>query len=205
MISTEVALLGFADSFNLLLWAIIIFGTIRNQSAKKLTLLVTSDWVGILSAAYLILLAFNTLGIDAPQTTESPWLGILLAILGVLGLLTINKSGSIVTRSIDFSNKIFRSRTRIVGGGVALGFVQSLTSVPFIGGVLSLINSENGSSFTASMIIYSLIAISTSLVILAAGIALKGRLASIRISPRMTSLVTSVLLILVGAVLAINS
>lgn len=205
MISTEVALLGFADSFNLLLWAIIVFGTIRNQSAKKLTLLVASDWIGILSAAYLILLAFNTLGIDAPRTTESPWLGILLIILGILGLLTINKSGKIVTRSIDFSNSIFRSRTRIVGGGVALGFVQSVTSVPFIGGVLSLINSGNGSSFTASMIIYSLIAISTSLVILAAGIALKGRLASIRISPRTTSLVTSILLILVGLVLAINS
>lgn len=199
----NLAILAVTDSFNLLLWAILLVGLVGRERKARLFSLVIFDWIGIQAAAYLLLLVLHISSWTPPKTTESPWLGIFLMAFGILGILTHRKSDEAVKIASKLSNTIYKSSGAVIVGGILIGVSQSLTSAPFVGGVF-ILSSQNSIFVPLALVFYSMIAIFPSLLILVGGAFLRCSPLSQKVNPKSVNLISSVLLLLVGAYLAIS-
>lgn len=199
----NLAILAVTDSFNLLLWAILLVGIVGHEGKTRLFLLVLFDWIGIQAAAYLLLLIVHLSSWTPSEATESPWIGLFLMAFGVLGFLTLRKSDEAIRIASKLSNTVYRSSGAVIAGGILIGMSQSLTSAPFIGGVL-MVSSQSNTFIPIALVYYSTIAIFPSLLILIGGTYLKRSPFSKKMNAKSVNLVSSTLLILVGAYLAIN-
>ena len=166
MIDFSVSLLGLADSFNLLLWIIIFLGRFQGVRNRELTLSVVGDWLGFCVAALGVSLVVRFSGWTPPHLGENPFLGILLCLLAVFAFFTRNKGTSLWDLANKLTKRCYSSPGAAILLGIVLGVVQSVTSVPFIGAVLTLLAEGNGAMLFVSMLLYSLIAISSSFVVL---------------------------------------
>lgn len=166
MIDFSVSLLGLADSFNLLLWIIIFLGRFQGVRNRELTLSVVGDWLGICVAALGVSLVVRFSGWTPPHLGENPFLGILLCLLAVFAFFTRNKGTSLWDLANKLTKRCYSSPGAAIFLGIVLGVVQSVTSVPFIGAVLTLLAEGDGAMLFVSMLLYSLIAISSSFVVL---------------------------------------
>lgn len=166
MIDFSVSLLGLADSFNLLLWIIIFLGRFQGVRNRELTLSVVGDWLGICVAALGVSLVVRFSGWTPPHLGENPFLGILLCLLAVFAFFTRNKGTSLWDLANKLTKRCYSSPGAAIFLSIVLGVVQSVTSVPFIGAVLTLLAEGDGAMLFVSMLLYSLIAISSSFVVL---------------------------------------
>lgn len=205
MIDGSVWLMGLADSFNLLLWIVIFLGKYQGTRNRILTLAVVGDWLGICIAALAVSLIVRISGWTPPHLGENPLLGIVLCILAAFAFFTRNKGTSVWGLANKLTKSCFSSFIAALGMGIVLGVVQSVTSVPFIGGVLSLLAEGNGLTLVVSMGLYSLIAISSSLLVLVF-LAQKKVMANIgTISMERINLLLAIALFIIGALLVISS
>lgn len=100
-------------------------------------LLVFGDWLGVLVLALLTMVVFDGLGEKIETLVESPVFGVLLILTGVASAILAWRGGG------DGSSGLVRRIMRplktpswaTVGTGMALGLVQSVTSVPFFAGI----------------------------------------------------------------------
>lgn len=172
--------LGFAmlDSVNLLLIGVIValgvmlqFGVYR----RVVSLLVFGSWFGFLIAAVLVFLLFDAIGDPIIRLVESALFGILLIATGVVtGILTLRSGGdgepSALQQRLLGPLKVASPKT--IGMGVALGIAQSLTSVPFLGGLAVLTVQVPSVGMQAlGLVLYATVALSLSfLVAVAVGV-----------------------------------
>ena len=178
--STMLNALGFAmlDSVNLLLIGVIValgvmlqFGVYR----RVVSLLVFGSWFGFLIAAVLVFLLFDAIGDPIIRLVESALFGILLIATGVVtGILTLRSGGdgepSALQQRLLGPLKVASPKT--IGMGVALGIAQSLTSVPFLGGLAVLTVQVPSVGMQApGLVLYATVALSLSfLVAVAVGV-----------------------------------
>ncbi|WP_297850314.1 hypothetical protein [uncultured Corynebacterium sp.] len=135
---------AFVDSINLLLIGVIVaLGVMlprgrHGQYAKTSALLIAGDWLGVAALAFLMLVVFDGLGDLVLRFVEGPIFGILLIATGVLtGLLALRggDNSGLVNRVLE---PLRSPSFKTVVVGLALGLIQSATSVPFYGGLAVL-------------------------------------------------------------------
>ena len=135
---------AFVDSINLLLIGVIVaLGVMlprgrHGQYAKTSALLIAGDWLGVAALAFLMLVVFDGLGDVVLRFVEGPIFGILLIATGVLtGLLALRggDNSGLVNRVLE---PLRSPSFKTVVVGLALGLIQSATSVPFYGGLALL-------------------------------------------------------------------
>lgn len=201
MIDASVSLMGLADSFNLLLWIVIFLGKFQGARSRTLMLAFIGDWIGICVAALAVTLIVRLSGWTPPHLGENPLLGILLCVLAVFAFVTRNKGTSVWGLANRITKFCFSSSTAAIGTGIVLGVVQSVTSIPFVGAVLTLLSQSNGLVLITSMGLFSLIAISSSCLVLLL-LSMKKGISDIgAISMEKINLLLSIALFIIGALL----
>lgn len=166
------------DSVNLLLIGVIFalgvmlqFGVYR----RVVSLLVFGSWFGFLIAAVLVFLLFDAIGDPIIRLVESALFGILLIATGVVtGILTIRGGGGGEPSALQqrLLGPLKTASPKTVGMGVVLGIAQSLTSVPFLGGLAVLTVQVPSAGMQAlGLVLYASVALSLSfLVAVAVGV-----------------------------------
>lgn len=134
---------GFADSVNALLIAVIVAIGImlpRGRYRKVAALLILGDWLGVWLLALAVMALFNGLQDLVQAALASPWFGILLIAVGVATIfLTWRAKSGEDNRIVEMMLKFLREPSVwTVLAGFVLGFIQSLTSVPFYSGIAVL-------------------------------------------------------------------
>lgn len=133
-----------ADTVNFLLIGVLIAvgvaQPVRDRGGRYAaiaTLLVFGDWLGVLVLALMTMLLFDGLGDLVATLVESPVFGILLVLTGVVSaVLAWRSKGDGSSAVVDRIMKPLRTPSvATLATGFVLGFVQSVTSVPFFGGI----------------------------------------------------------------------
>lgn len=134
---------AFVDSINLLLIGVIVAVGVMlprasGRYARTTALLIAGDWCGVAALAFLMLVVFDGLGDVVQRFVEGPIFGILLIATGIAtGVLALcgGDNSGLVNRILE-PLKTPSAKTVLVG--LALGLIQSATSVPFYGGLAVL-------------------------------------------------------------------
>lgn len=134
---------AFVDSINLLLIGVIVAVGVMlpragGRYARTTALLIAGDWCGVAALAFLMLVVFDGLGDVVQRFVEGPIFGILLIATGIAtGVLALRggDNSGLVNRILE-PLKTPSAKTVLVG--LALGLIQSATSVPFYGGLAVL-------------------------------------------------------------------
>lgn len=134
---------AFVDSINLLLIGVIVAVGVMlpragGRYARTTALLIAGDWCGVAALAFLMLVVFDGLGDVVQRFVEGPIFGILLIATGIAtGVLALRggDNSGLVNRILE-PLKTPSAKTILVG--LALGLIQSATSVPFYGGLAVL-------------------------------------------------------------------
>ncbi|GAB3597877.1 hypothetical protein GCM10027580_28080 [Corynebacterium faecale] len=150
------------DSVNLLLIGVVLlsrlFSDLRNKISWISISILFGDFVGIVLAGLIAFTVVNRTGLNAQEILESPIFGGALIAVGLLGLIAARSSHlvSSVYKSIRFVGK---RKLNAILFAVFTGLVQSLTSIPFWGGILEMngFNLANVNSL-AVLVVYSLMA-----------------------------------------------
>ncbi|GAB3939225.1 hypothetical protein [Corynebacterium tapiri] len=138
------ATFAFADSINALLIAVIVGVGImlpRGQYKKVTPLLIAGDWMGVFVLSLITMRIFVGLAAVVRRTLESPIFGMVLIALGVVtALLTLRsrptgEPSPLVQRLLE---PLQQPTAKTFFTGMVLGLVQSITSVPFFGGIAVL-------------------------------------------------------------------
>lgn len=167
--------LAFVDSVNVLLIGVLVALAIMlppGQYRRITPLLLVGDWLGVLILAVLVMLVFDGLKSLVDAVITSPLFGILLILTGLLTAVLTWRGGD----SSDLIDKVLaplRTPSALTAGvGLALGLVQSATSVPFYAGLAVLSASEipAGERYLG-LLLYASVALSLPLL---AGLALAG-------------------------------
>lgn len=133
-----------ADTVNFLLIGVLIAVGVAQpvkdrggRYAAIATLLVFGDWLGVLVLALLTMLLFDGLGDLVTTLVESPVFGILLIVTGVVSAyLAWRSNGDGSSAVLDrVMTPLKTPGIGTVATGFVLGFVQSVTSVPFFAGI----------------------------------------------------------------------
>ena len=169
MIDINVAFLGFADSFNLLLWLLIALGYSSKVKRPRISVVIFSDWLGIVAATGIVFWVIKASYWTPPHAAHSPVLGILLICLGAIGLATRKRHKVLLQKAKYLAKRLYASVLNASAIGFSIGFIQSVTSIPFLGGIFTLAREEDVKMMALSMRLCSLLAISTSVVIFFAG------------------------------------
>ncbi len=131
---------AFADSFNALLIGILVAIGImlpRGQYRRIAPLVVVGDWLGVLAAAAAVLYIFLGFQDSIKALLEGPIMGIVLIVVGLAVGVGAWRSGG---KSNDLVGRLLgplrepTPKTALLG--FAMGVIQSLTSVPFYGGLI---------------------------------------------------------------------
>ncbi len=134
---------GFADSVNALLIAVIVAIGImlpRGRYRRVAALLILGDWLGVYLLALAVMALFNGLQDWVQAALASPWFGVILVAVGaVTAVLTWRAKPDDDNRIVDLMLRFLREPSLwTVAAGFVLGFLQSLTSVPFYSGIAVL-------------------------------------------------------------------
>ena len=132
------------DTVNFLLIGVLVAVGVAQPLQEKggrygpvAALLVFGDWLGVLVLALLTMVVFDGLGEKIETLVESPVFGVLLILTGVASAILAWRGGG--DGSSGLVRRIMRPLTTpswaTVGTGMALGLVQSVTSVPFFAGI----------------------------------------------------------------------
>lgn len=134
---------AFADSVNALLIGVIVaIGILlpRGRYRWVVPLLIFGDWLGVFLLALLVMFVFEGMQDTIRALLESPIFGLILIAVGlVTAVATIRSKPGGDSKIIDAMLSFLREPTVwTVLAGFVLGLVQSLTSVPFYGGIAVL-------------------------------------------------------------------
>ncbi|MCZ9308814.1 hypothetical protein ACUY3K_06725 [Corynebacterium uberis] len=155
------------DSVNVLLIGVLVALGIalpaRGAYAKVAALLVAGDWFGVLSLALFSLFVFGGLEQLVQRFMDSPAFGGLLIAVGVVSVLATLRAQAESTSALvrRLIRPLRRPGPKVPVVGFVLGVVQSVTSVPFFGGIAYV--SVSGFPVWASyvsMIAYASVALS---------------------------------------------
>lgn len=153
------------DSVNVLLIGVVVaLGVILRREERYgriATYLIVGDWLGVFLSSIPVLLLFDAIGQTILHLVESPLFGILLIAAGVVGAVMSWRGGD-TQGLIAKVMRPLRTPTLLTAAmGMGLGAVQSLTSVPFFGGLAYL--SASGLSMPAryiTLVLYACMALS---------------------------------------------
>ena len=129
------------DSVNLLLIGVVLlsrlFSDLRNKISWISTSILFGDFVGIVLAGLIAFTVVNRTGLNAQEILESPFFGGALIAVGLFGLIAARSSHlvSSVYKSIRFVGK---RKLNAILFAVFTSLAQSLTSIPFWGGILEM-------------------------------------------------------------------
>lgn len=134
---------AFADSVNALLIGVIVaIGILlpRGKYRWVAPLLIFGDWLGVFLLALLVMFAFEGMQEFVQAALASPIFGIVLIAVGLVTAVTTWRSkpggdSKIINAMLSFLRE---PTVWTVLAGFVLGVVQSLTSVPFYGGIAVL-------------------------------------------------------------------
>lgn len=134
---------AFADSVNALLIGVIVaIGILlpRGKYRWVAPLLIFGDWLGVFLLALLVMFAFEGMQEFVQAALASPIFGIVLIAVGLVTAVTTWRSkpggdSKIINSMLSFLRE---PTVWTVLAGFVLGVVQSLTSVPFYGGIAVL-------------------------------------------------------------------
>lgn len=165
-----------ADSVNLLLIAVVLAcAVILPQQGKywrTVGLLIAGDWFGVFFLSVLTMLVFDGLQSHVQAFLESPWAAILLILVGLLAAIGTWRGGDNSALIQRLLGPLRAPSAQTVFAGFVLGFVQSITSLPFFFGLAHLSTGEF-SSFVryAGLVVYASLALSLpALVAVLAGV-----------------------------------
>ncbi len=137
---------AFGDSVNALLIGILVaIGIIlpRGKYRKVAPLIVAGDWLGVLVASLAVLFIFVGIREQIVAALESPITGIVLIAVGVLiGFGAWRSKGESNPMVEKLLVPLREPSLKTAAIGFVMGVVQSLTSVPFYGGLLHLAAGE---------------------------------------------------------------
>lgn len=129
------------DSVNLLLIGVILLSRLYRSLRDKIRWISLSilfgDLAGIMMAGMVALSVVRYTDLDPQGILNSPFFGYSLIAVGLLGLSAVKSKrlASSVSRSVQFVGK---RRLNSILFSVTVGAVQSLTSIPFWGGILEI-------------------------------------------------------------------
>lgn len=133
---------AFVDSVNVLLIGVLVALAMMLAPGRYrliAALLLIGNWLGVISLALVVLLAFDGLGTLVADIVNSPIFGILLIATGVVTAILTLRGGGDSSALIDRILTPLRSPSPLtVVVGLLLGWIQSATSVPFYAGLAVL-------------------------------------------------------------------
>lgn len=203
MLDINVAFLGFADSFNLLLWLLVALGYSSKVKRSRISVVIFSDWLGIVAATGAIFWVIKASHWTPPHAAHSPVLGILLICLGATGLATRKRHNVMLQKAKYLAKRLYSSVLNAGAIGFSIGFIQSVTSIPFLGGIFTLAREEDVRMMALSMLLYSFLAISTSVILFFAGFLLNTSSRDSAALSRKSSAISAAVLMITGILLLI--
>lgn len=130
------------DSINVLLIGILVAVAVlvpaQGPYAKVATLLLIGDWIGVFFAALPTFWLFNAIQDSVQVVLGSPIFGVVLIVAGLLGVIFTWHSGGSNSVGAKILGPLRMPGWKTIVTGTVLGVVQSLTSVPFYGGLAYL-------------------------------------------------------------------
>ncbi|KAB3523064.1 hypothetical protein F8377_02580 [Corynebacterium zhongnanshanii] len=173
-----VAPFALIDSLNLLLFAFIFLlrvthGDQRERFVGQASLVLCADYLGILAACGVILSLLHLSAIDPAVVLESAFFGLAFIALGLVALYGTWKGKSILAGARKLLGSFSRNIVALLGLGFLTGLIQSLTSLPFWGGIMYALGNEEELQAHYFSLAYSSLAISTPLVLFIAVAAMR--------------------------------
>lgn len=161
----EAVLYAFFDSVNALLIGILVAIGImlpRGVYRKVATFVVVGDWLGVLAATAAVLFIFVGIREHIIAALESPAVGIVLIVVGVLLAIGAWRSQGEPNPLVErLLGPLRMPSPHTAGIGFAMGVIQSLTSVPFYGGLIHLAAGEfSAAVLVGAVLLYATLALS---------------------------------------------
>lgn len=127
------------DSINvLLIGVIVVVGIILPPTAKYrrvVSLLIAGDWTGVFVLALLTMFVFDGIEQTIAALLKSPLFGALLIALGLVGAVFTYRGGDSSAIMQRLLPPLKKPTAQTFLAGFVLGFVQSITSLPFFAGI----------------------------------------------------------------------
>lgn len=130
------------DSVNVLLvgvlFAVAVLHARTGRYGKIALLLVTGDWMGVFLLAAVTYAIFGNVEDQVRRVLESPlFAGVLIAV-GLLSAILTFRGGDPTDLINRLARPLQRPSMKTFGSGMALGAIQSITSMPFFAGLAYL-------------------------------------------------------------------
>lgn len=130
------------DSLNVLLIGVLFATAVMHSRTRKYgrvaALLIFGDWLGVCVLSLLTMAVFDGIGDLVRDFLGSPVLAIVLILTGILSALLTFRGGDPAPIIQRLAQPLQMPRVSTIGAGVALGLIQSATSVPFFTGLAFL-------------------------------------------------------------------
>lgn len=130
------------DSVNVLLIGLIVaIGVLLPRGGKYgriMALLVGGDWMGVFLLSLATMFVFDGVQETVRRVLDSPVFGIILIAVGVLGAIMTFRGGDNSGLLERLLPPVQTPTAKTFFAGFFLGVIQSLTSVPFFGGIAVL-------------------------------------------------------------------
>ena len=153
------------DSINVLLigvlFAVAVLHTRTGRYGKIASLLVAGDWTGVFLLAAVTYVVFGNVEEQVRHVLESPYFAMVLIGIGVLSAVLTFRGGD----PTDLINRLARPlqwpTIRTFTSGMALGAIQSVTSLPFFAGVAFLTTTDlSAAGKLSALFLYACLALS---------------------------------------------
>lgn len=153
------------DSVNVLLigvlFAVAIMHVRTGRYGKIALLLVMGDWTGVFLLAGVTYLLFGNVEDQVRQVLESPiFAGVLIGV-GVLSAVLTLRGGDPSDMINRLARPLQRPSVKTFTSGMALGAIQSITSMPFFAGLAYLTTTDlSAAGKLVALVLYASLALS---------------------------------------------
>lgn len=153
------------DSINVLLigvlFAVAVMHTRTGRFGRIAALLVAGDWSGVFLLAIVTYLAFGNVEEQVRHVLESPYFAMVLIGIGLLSAVLTFRGGDPTELINRLARPLQRPTLKTFTSGMALGAIQSITSVPFFAGLAYLTTTDlSMADKLSALILYACLALS---------------------------------------------
>ncbi|MCK0439907.1 hypothetical protein MUG78_10680 [Gordonia alkaliphila] len=159
---------AFVDAVNVLLIAVLVtLRVLAGQEAYRGTAfaLLAGDWLAVLGLSIVVAVFFGRFTSLVTAVLESPAFGWLFIVIGGIGLVMVIRGSDMYPTAKRVVGYTTGSRWNSFRAGLVLGFVQSVTSAPFFGGLMVLNGLDLDPAYAVVvLVLYATVALSVPVV-----------------------------------------
>ncbi|HIW96692.1 MAG TPA: hypothetical protein H9867_09495 [Candidatus Corynebacterium gallistercoris] len=134
------------DSINVLLIGVLFAVAVMHPNPARYgriaTVLVAGDWAGVFVLSIPTLAVFNSIEHKVRAAVDSPIFGIILIVFGLVSAILTVRGGDPAPLIAKLTKPLQRPSPGTFFSGMALGAIQSITSLPFFMGLAYLVTTD---------------------------------------------------------------